>query len=167
MKYLGEDIDLFDIDSVREADHVRLQQLKAVGESWGPSSRVDIEAPGVTGWKADPKTAQMIQIACHASNAIRPKPSSAPPKPPGTEEFSKIESIGSSLSGTVKKSISLYYCGTAGEGVVVVCVKAAGRWGDWVINGGFRMLDVDKDFIVSWSETFPFYPSLCQDASMV
>jgi len=35
VKYLGENIDLFEIYSVSEADHVQLQQLIALGEQWG------------------------------------------------------------------------------------------------------------------------------------
>jgi hypothetical protein len=148
-EYLGEDIDLSELNSVSEAEHERLRQLKTLGEQWGERSRINVRAPGVREWHAEPDTAQLVQIACHASNAVRPKPSSAPPKPPGTEEFSKIESISSALSGMVKKGISVYYCETVGMRVVVVCVRAARRLGDWVINGGFRMLDVDRDFIVS------------------
>jgi hypothetical protein len=72
VEYLGEDIDLFEIDSVSEADHVRLQQLKAAGEQWGQSSRIDIQGSGLREWKADPNTAQLVQIACHTSNVIRP-----------------------------------------------------------------------------------------------
>jgi len=148
VKYLGEDIELFDIESVSEVDHERLQELKALGERW-ESSRIDSRAPGVREWRTDSKTAQLVQIACHASNAIRPRPSAAPAKPLGTDEFKKIGSINSGLSGMVKKVISLYYYGTAGGGVVAVCVRAGGRWGDWVINGGFMMSDVEG-FIVSW-----------------
>jgi hypothetical protein len=148
IKYLGEDIDLFDIDSVSEADNERLLALKALGEEW-ESSRIDVRGPGVNEWRTDSKTARLVQISCHASNAIRPNPSEAPVKPLGTDEFRKICSISSGLSGTVKKAITLYYCGAAGEGVVVVCVRAAGKWGDWIINGGFTTLEVEKDFIVS------------------
>lgn len=148
IKYLGEDIDLFDIDSIKEDDHERLIALTRLGEQW-ESSRIDIKAPGVNEWRTDPKTAQLVQIACHASNAIRPKPSDAPAKPLGTDEFRKICSISSGLSGTVKKAITLYYCGAGGEGVVVVCVRAAGKLGDRIISGGFKALEVEKDFIVS------------------
>jgi hypothetical protein len=152
--YLGYDIDLFDIDSVKEADHVRLQQLKAVGEQWGEASRIDVEGPGVRGWGADSAAAQLVQIACHAANVIRPKPSPALKKPPGTDRFLKLQDVDSSLPAMVEKGVSLYYCETAGKGVVVVCVRAGGTWKDWVINGGFGMSEVERSFIVSWSDAF-------------
>jgi hypothetical protein len=149
VEYLGDDIDLSELNSISDVEHARLRQLKTLGEQWGEISRINVRAPGVREWHAVPDTAHLVQIACHASNAVRPKPSPAPPKPPGTEEFSKIENLSSGLSGMVKKGITLYYCETAGMRVVVVCVRAARRLGDWVINGGFKMLDVDRDFIVS------------------
>lgn len=74
MNFLGEDIDLFDIDSIRQAEHVRLQELKALGEQW-ENLRIDVRSPGVYEWGTDPRRVQLVQIASHASNAIRPRPS--------------------------------------------------------------------------------------------
>jgi hypothetical protein len=40
IQYLGDDIDLFDVNSVNDDESERLHQLKAVGERW-PNSRVN------------------------------------------------------------------------------------------------------------------------------
>lgn len=48
-EYLGDDIDLFSLGSVSEADHERQVQLKRAGERWS-NSRVDVGRAGQWRW---------------------------------------------------------------------------------------------------------------------
>jgi len=48
-EHLGDDIDLFSLGSVSEADHERQVQLKRVGERWS-NSRVDVGRKGEWRW---------------------------------------------------------------------------------------------------------------------
>jgi hypothetical protein len=147
-EYLGENIDLFEADSVSDADHIRLQHLKGLGERWEDDARIDITGPGVKQWRSDPKTAHLVHVACHAANKIRVKASPAPPNPPGAKDWTKVATIGSSMMNFSQKEICLYSCSIAGDRYIVVCVRAAGSYADWMINGGFRMSEVERDFIV-------------------
>ncbi|KAH0545445.1 hypothetical protein FGG08_000446 [Glutinoglossum americanum] len=150
LEYLGEDSeDLFEPESLSEADHERLQDLKGLGESWR-NSRVDVRG-GEWRWASlhsPPSVAPFIHLASHASNAIRPKPSPAPDIPPGTSSFQLIKHIDSSALGVVKAT-SLYRATitSTGEEVVVVVVRACGGIGDWVIDGNMGMAAVEGDII--------------------
>ncbi|KAI9775386.1 MAG: hypothetical protein M1839_001241 [Geoglossum umbratile] len=155
-RYLGDDIDLFDVNSVNEPKSERLRQLKAVGEGW-TNSRADVR---VGEWKCSHATAALIHLASHASNAIRPSPSQSHPLPPDSSDFRRIAQIGPSTFGTVKAT-SLYQTsirlgpGDEEETVIVVTVRANAGLMDWVVNGNFELAQVEEGIIVRSTLPFP------------